>query len=142
MRLFENTNIDFLGKRKKFYLVSTIIIILGVIALFIKPIPLGIDFIGGTEIQLRFQTPVEVSDVRNIMEDAGFGAMEIKTMGSESDILLRTPMQGEGQSVSDRIQDAIKAGIPENTFEVLRVDKVGPKIGEELRRNALLAIIF
>jgi preprotein translocase subunit SecF len=142
MRLFENTNIDFLGQRRKFYLASLAIIILGIISLFIKPIPLGIDFVGGTELQLRFQTPVDVSEIRGIMENAGFGAMEIKTMGSESDILLRTPLQGEGQTVSDQIQDAITAGVPGNSFEVLRVDKVGPKIGEELRMNALYAIIF
>lgn len=142
MRLFENTNIDFLGKRKKFYLVSIGMILLGIVSLFIKPIPLGIDFIGGTEIQVRFQNPVEVSDVRNIMEGAGLGSMEIKTMGSDRDILLRTPMQGEGQSIADQIQNTIKSGLPNNNFEVLRVDKVGPKIGEELRRNALFAILF
>lgn len=142
MRLFENTNIDFLGKRKKFYLVSLGVIVLGIISLFIKPIPLGIDFIGGTELQVRFQNPVEVADVRNVLEGTGMGAMEIKTMGSDRDILIRTPMQGEGQSVAEQIQNSITSGMPGNNFEVMRVDKVGPKIGEELRRNALLAIVF
>lgn len=142
MRLFENTNIDFLGKRKKYYLVSLGVIVLGIISLFIKPIPLGIDFIGGTELQVRFQNPVEVADVRNVLEGTGMGAMEIKTMGSDRDILIRTPMQGEGQSVAEQIQNSITSGMPGNNFEVMRVDKVGPKIGEELRRNALLAIVF
>jgi preprotein translocase SecF subunit len=142
MRLFENTNIDFLGKRKKFYLVSLIVIVTGITTLFFKGIPLGIDFVGGTELQVRFQTPVNVSDLRGVMDSEGFPGMEIKTMDTENDILLRTPLQEEGQSVAEKIQTAIKSNFAGNDFEVLRVDKVGPKIGEELRRNALFAILF
>ncbi len=142
MRLFQNVNIDFLGKRKKFYLVSIIIIISGIGALFIKGIPLGIDFLGGTEVQVRFQNDINVSELRDVMAGAGFPGMEIKTMGTDKDVLLRTPLQEEGQVVAERIQTAITSGISGNSFEVLRTDKVGPKIGEELRRNALFAIIF
>jgi preprotein translocase SecF subunit len=142
MRLFENTNIDFLGKRKKFYIVSLIVIITGFTTLFFKGIPLGIDFIGGTELQVRFQTPVDVSDLRGVMDSEGFPGMEIKTMDTDNDILLRTPKQEEGQIVAEQIQSAITTNYPGNNFEVLRVDKVGPKIGEELRRNALFALLF
>lgn len=143
MRLFENTNYDFLGKRKKFYTVSAIIIILGFIILFTtKSIPLGIDFSGGTELQLQFENDVNIGDLRTAMDEEGFSGMEIKTMGTEKDVLLRTPMQEEGTLVSDKIQEGIKKNIPGNSFEVLRSDKVGPKIGAELRRNALFAILF
>lgn len=142
MRLFQNTNIDFLGKRRKFYLVSIITIVLGIGALFVKGIPLGIDFVGGTELQVRFQTPLNVSEIRDKLAGEGFPGMEIKTMDTENDVLLRTPMQGEGQTVAEQIQAAITKAFPGNSFEVMRVDKVGPKIGEELRRNAILAIVF
>lgn len=142
MRIFENTNYDFLGKRRKFYFLSLGIIILGIISFIIRPIPLGIDFLGGTEVQVRFASNVEVGEIRSIMEGAGFTGMEIKTMDSDRDILLRTPLQAEGTKISDDISTALRNGISGNTFEVLRTDKVGPKIGEELRRNALYAIIF
>lgn len=143
MRFLENTNYDFLGKRKKLYVVSTVIIVIGFIVLFtFKSIPLGIDFSGGTELQLQFEKNVEISELRNAMEDAGFAGMEIKTMGTDRDILLRTPLQEEGQFVSDRIIESIKAKISDNNFEILRTDKVGPKIGAELRRNAVFAILF
>ena len=142
MRLFENVNIDFLGKRKKFYLVSLVVILAGFGALFVKGIPLGIDFLGGTEVQVRFQNDVNVGELRDIMDQAGFPGMEIKTMGSDKDVLLRTPLQEEGQLVAEKIESAITTGVPDNNFEVLRTDKVGPKIGEELRRNALFAIVF
>ncbi len=143
MRLFEHTNYDFLGKRKIFYGVSTAIIVIGFIVLFAtKSIPLGIDFSGGTELQLKFDRDVNVSDLRTAMDDAGFQGMEIKTMGTDRDVLLRTPMQEEGQLVSDKIEKGIKTKITDNNFQVLRTDKVGPKIGAELRRNALFAVLF
>lgn len=143
MRIFENANYNFLGKRKKFYVVSAIIILIGFTVLFAtKSIPLGIDFSGGTEIQIKFEKPVDISELRDAMDNAGFAGMEIKTMGSESDVLLRTPLQEEGQIVSDKIQQGIKAKFPDDKFEVQRLDKVGPKIGAELRRNALFAVLF
>ena len=143
MRIFHNTNYDFLGKRKKFYIVSASIILIGFIVLFAtRSIPLGIDFSGGTEIQIKFEKNIDISELRSAMDDAGFAGMEIKSMGSEKDVLLRTPLQEEGQTVSDKIQAGIKAKFTDNNFEVLRTDKVGPKIGAELRRNALFAVLF
>lgn len=143
MRIFENTNYDFLGKRKMFYAISLAIIVIGFAVLFAtKSIPLGIDFSGGTELQIKFEKEVNIGDLREAMDNAGFAGMELKTMGSERDVLLRTPMQEEGQLVSDKIQQGIKAKIKDNNFEVQRIDKVGPKIGAELRRNALFAVIF
>lgn len=143
MRIFENTHYDFLGKRKLFYIVSLSIIVIGFIVLIAtRSIPLGIDFSGGTELQLKFEKDIDISELREAMDEAGFAGMEIKSMGSDKDVLLRTPMQEEGQIVSDRIQAGVKVKIPDNSFEVLRMDKVGPKIGAELRRNALFAVLF
>ncbi len=143
MRIFENTNYDFLGKRKLFYIFSAAIIIIGFTVLFAtKSIPLGIDFSGGTELQIKFDKDVNIGELREAMDNAGFAGMELKTMGTEKDVLFRTPMQEEGQLVSDKIQQGIKAKIIDNNFQVQRIDKVGPKIGAELRRNALFAVIF
>jgi len=142
MRLFQNTNIDFLGKRKKFYVVSLAIIVIGMAILFTKGIPLGIDFQGGTEIQVKFNNDVEVGDLRNIMDESGFSGMEIKSLGNAKEVLLRTPLQEEGTTVSDKIVAAIKAKMAGNDFSVQRIDKVGPKIGAELRKNAMYAVIL
>ncbi len=142
MRLFNETHIDFLSNRKRYYFLSIALAVIGIIALFYKGIPLGIDFQGGTEMQVRFETQIDVGDIRTAMDNSGFAGMEIKSMGSESDYLLRTPLQGEGQTVSDKIQKGITENLPDKKFEVLRTDKVGPKIGEELRTNAIYAIIF
>lgn len=142
MRLFENTNINFLGKRKIFYVVSLVFIVCGFVTLFLFGIPVGIDFQGGTEIQLKFENSVEIGNIRSIMDNAGFSGMEIKTMGTDKEILLRTPLQAEGQIIADRIKEAIDKALPDNKYEVLRIDKVGPKIGAELRTNAFFAVVF
>jgi len=142
MRFFHNLNIDFLTIRKRFYILSSILIIAGFSVLLLNGIPLGIDFKGGTEILLRFQSPVEIQSVRESMDRAGLSGSEIKTMGTETDILIRTGEQGEGTSTSDKIRESITRDFAGNEFEVLRIDKVGPKIGKELRVAAIYATFF
>jgi len=142
MKIFVNTSYDFLGKRRIFYIVSVSVIILGIIALIAKGIPLGIDFVGGTEMRVLFDKEVDVGSVRSAMDNIGLKGMEIKTLGTNQDIILRTPVQGE--RISDTIKYALRTYTPEYTFSDanVQVDKVGPKIGEELRRDAILAVAF
>jgi preprotein translocase subunit SecF len=142
MRILHNTNIDFLGKRKIFYLVSLTIIIIGMITLYLKPIPLGIDFLGGTELQIQFSGNIDIGEIRTVMDQSGFLGMEIKSMGTTKDVLFRTPRQEEGQIVAEQIISALKAKFQDNTFTVQRIDKVGPKIGAELRTKAVFAVVF
>lgn len=142
MQFFHNLHIDFLGKRKTFYIMSAVLIIIGLGVFFTKGITLGIDFAGGTEILVRFQNDVQIDAVRSAMDKSGLVGAEIKTMGSERDILIRTAEQGEGTIISDKIKESITSNIPGNNYEVLRIDKVGPKIGKELRVSAIYATIF
>ncbi len=142
MRFLHNVNIDFLSRRKIFYIVSSTVIIVGFAIFLIRGIPLGIDFKGGTEILLRFQNDVPVQTVRETMDKIGIIGSEIKTMGSERDILIRTTEQGEGSTTMDKVRDGLTKSFPDNKFEVLRIDKVGPKIGKELRVSAIYATVF
>ena len=142
MRFLHNVNIDFLSRRKVFYIVSLSVIVVGFAIFLIRGIPLGIDFKGGTEILLRFQKDVSIQTIRETMDKVGITGTEIKTMGSERDILIKTSEQGEGTVVIDRMREALKSNIQGNDFEVLRTDKVGPKIGKELRLSAIYATVF
>lgn len=141
MRILGKTNIDFMGRRRIWYGVSIAIILVGMTSLVMKGFDLGIDFLGGTELIVHFREPVAIGDVRDALGKVGFGGAEIKTFGSDQDILIRTPVQGEGGSVSDQLQAGIRAAFPANPYDVLRNDKIGPKIGAELRRDAVYAII-
>lgn len=142
MRFLHNVNIDFLSRRKVFYMVSLTVIVVGFAIFLIRGIPLGIDFKGGTEILLRFQKDIPVQTIRETLDKVGITGTEIKTMGSERDILIKTSEQGEGTIVTDKMRETLKSNIQGNDFEVLRTDKVGPKIGKELRLSAIYATVF
>ena len=93
MRIFENLNYDFLGKRKIAYLVSLSLFLIGVISAIVRGFEFGIDFKGGTEIVLQFEHPVDVGEVRSYVENIGMGNMEVKTFGGETGIMIRTEEQ-------------------------------------------------
>jgi preprotein translocase SecF subunit len=141
MRILGKTNIDFMRGRRIWYVVSIAVILAGITSLVMKGFDLGIDFLGGTELIVHFREPVAIGDVRAALGKIGFGSAEIKTFGSDQDILIRTPVQGEGGTISEQLQAGIKASLAGNPYEVLRNDKIGPKIGAELRRDAVYAII-
>jgi preprotein translocase subunit SecF len=141
MRFLHNVNIDFLSKRHIMYFVSLAVIVIGLADFILQGIPLGIDFKGGTEVLVRFQNEVQIQNIRDAMDKSGLTGSEIKTLGSDRDILIRSSEEAEGTIVSDRIRDALKTNFQDNKFEVLRIDKVGPKIGKELRAGAVKATI-
>jgi preprotein translocase subunit SecF len=141
MRLFGKTQIDFMGKRRMWYVISLTVILAGMISLFVKGVNFGIDFRGGTEIVVQFLArDVEVGDVRTAMDKVGFNKAEITTFGSNRDILVRTPEQGVGSEIGDRMRAGLEQHFPTNPFRVQKEDKIGPKIGAELRRDAVYAI--
>lgn len=141
MRIFGKTSIDFMGKRYLWYAVSGTVIGLGMLSLLVKGVNYGIDFLGGTEIVVQFRSDVDIGDVRSAMDKTGFTKAEIKTFGSDRSILIRTPEQGEGSSIADRIRAGLSAQFPSNPFIVQKEDKIGPKIGAELRRDAIYAVL-
>ena len=140
MRFFKETHIDFMGKRKVWYTVSIIALLIGLSGLLFKGFTFGIDFLGGTELIVQFDRPVDVGRIRSALDRSGMSGLEIKSFGSPQDMLIRTPMQVEGTKVADAIKATLTENIPDTPFKVLREDKIGPKIGSELRRDAVYAI--
>ncbi|MBI3587439.1 MAG: protein translocase subunit SecF [Ignavibacteriales bacterium] len=120
---------------------STTIIVFGLVSLFLKGIDYGIDFRGGTEIVLAFQHKIEISGIRGALEKVGLNQSEIKSYGAEQNVLIRTTQQEEGLAIGDKIKQAMQQSFPDTKFEVLKEDKIGPKIGKELRQDALYAVI-
>ncbi|MCX7876921.1 MAG: protein translocase subunit SecF [Melioribacteraceae bacterium] len=215
MRLFENINIDFMGKRTYFYFVSGFILLIGLLSILIKGLEFGIDFKGGSEVAIQFEKPVEISYIRNVVSKIGLGEVEVKTFGGSTGVLIRTPLQeiptnvlpvvksrveniissnfpniekqeiestvnsltysfpndSTAELVSDKLfaygftttktaEEVAKSGIvvklgisdwikenlsekvKDNKFTVLKEDKVGPKVGQELKRDAVIAVIL
>ncbi len=141
MRLFGKTNIDFMGKRRFWYLISGFVILSGLVSLSVKGLDYGIDFLGGTELVVRFERSVDIADVRDAMSRTGLLKTEIKTFGSDRDILIRTTEQGVGTTIGDRIRAGLDQRFADNPHIVTKEDKIGPRIGAELRRDAFYAVI-
>ncbi len=141
MHVFKKTNIDFIGKRYIWYSISATIITLGLISLFVRGLNYGIDFLGGTELIVHFTQPIDIGEVRSALNGIGFGDSEIKNFGGLNDILIRTPKQGPGQSVSLEIQNALRNRFSAVNFTIQKEDKIGPKIGGELRLDAVKSIL-
>ena len=141
MRFFKKTNIDFLKPRRWAYLASSLLILAGIISMVVKGIDFGIDFRGGTELVLKFERPVEIGKLRTALSTVGLGQSQIKTFGTDESILIRTAETGSGTTVGNTIKDAVQKALPDTKFTVLKEDKVGPKIGAELREDAMYAVI-
>ena len=138
MRLFNNTNIDFLAKSAIAKFLSMALIIAGLASLAMKGGPaLSIDFTGGTIAQLQFDKAVDVSKLRTKLAENGFENSEIITFGSPNEVLIKTQFSGANSELESNLRTAIKS-----EFQVRRVESVGPKIGKELQSDALSAILL
>ncbi len=141
MRLLKDTNIDFIGKRKIGMIISLAFIIVGFISLIFHGGPrLGIDFLGGTLVQMKFDEPVASVEVRSAVSAAGYEGAVIQQFGDDREVLIRI-LEAEGSREDSKIiSDALGNYFSGNAYEIRKVEKVGPKIGKELRGNAVLAI--
>lgn len=215
MRIFSNLNVSWMGMRKKFYYLSLGLFLLGMLSIIFRGLIFGIDFKGGSEIVLQFQKPVNISEMRKMLSNVELGAVEVRTFGGETGVLVRTELQEIPKSVYPKVVDRIKENInsvlpglqfqivdstsnsvtfnfpnpdttdiiinelfargfqtgrvsaeldntqmlvrvgiadwikevlrekiKNNDFEVLKEDRVGPKIGDELKRDAVLAVLL
>lgn len=140
MQFFKKTNFDFLRPRMAMYILSSAVILAGLVSLFVKGIDLGIDFLGGTELVVEFDQKPAIGDIRASLTTVGLAQSEIKSYGTGEAVLVRTVQQGEGTEIGDRIRTAIAQSFPERSFQVLKQYKISPKIGAELRSDALYAV--
>lgn len=142
MRLFKKTNINFLGVRNRWYIVSTVTILLGVVGFVVKGVQFGVDFKGGTEIVVSFDQKIEIASIRAALAKVGLEQSEIKTYGTGDAVLIRTTEQEEGSAIGNKITDGLRQGLPGVQFDVLKEDRIGPKVGKELRQDAIFAVLW
>jgi preprotein translocase subunit SecF len=138
------TKIPFTRYRKIAVILSTIVN-LGVLALlFFKGPNLGVDFAGGTMVQLKFQQKVSIPEIRQALEAVQLGSSSIQDFGQEGDneylVRLDTESVDLG-ALGERMKKALAAKFGADKFEVRRIESVGPKIGEDLRRRGALSVI-
>ena len=215
MRIFHNLNVDFLGKRKIFYIVSLALFLIGLLNVIFRGLSFGIDFKGGSEIVLQFDKKIDIAQIRANVDKIGLGNVEVRTFGGETGALIRTELQEVPETVypkvvanieneiktivpninfsvvekttnsityafpspdttnfisdqlflngyqtskvseepdnkqltvsvgiSDWIKENLRQTIKDNNFNVLKEDKVGPKVGNELKQDAVVAVFL
>jgi preprotein translocase subunit SecF len=137
-------NLDFVGKRKLAFLASGLLILMTVVSLFIHGgLNQGIDFAGGILVQVRFNEPTNAAAIKKSLKPLGMDDSTVQSFGRErNEFLIRAEKAGlKLQGLGDRMRETMKASFPKG-FEVRRVEMVGPKVGSDLRRKALLAIFY
>jgi preprotein translocase subunit SecF len=145
MKIFKKrTDFDFMGKRKLGLVASTALMLIALGALPFMGLNLGLDFTGGTEVEVRFDDAPRMADVRSALANAGMNDAVVQTFGSASEILVRIPPQGEGDGADEtatRVIDALAAVFGEGV-EMRSSGFVGPQVGEELTEQGILAVIY
>ncbi|MGD8360305.1 MAG: protein translocase subunit SecF [Gemmatimonadota bacterium] len=148
MRIFSEAHYEFISRRKTAYGISGAAILIALGAMLANVFLIGswqnygVDFTGGSLIQIRFNIPMTAGDLRDAL--GGTGAPEITAFGSENDFNIRAPVM-ENASVDEvrqELESQISAAFGEGTFQVMEAELVSAKVGGELQQKAVFAILF
>ncbi|MDQ3388083.1 MAG: protein translocase subunit SecF [Gemmatimonadota bacterium] len=150
MRIFENAKYPFLTWRWRAYLISGLFILVGVVAMTWNTVRTGswlnygVDFTGGTIVQVEFSRPTTVEEIRAAASSAGRDDWEISRFGAEDEFVIRMPTfeQEVGQDAGTRVEQGLSGRYSAADMEVVRTEAVGPKVGSELQTKALWAILL
>ena len=158
--------IDFLGRRGLAGIVSAVLIVIGIVSLGVRGLAFGIDFTGGTLVEVSYEETVEASSVRDLIAKAGFESALVQYFGTSKDILVRLPASAveDAAQVSSRIMVALRSPYKETlvtsasgdlqqclsyggasgrcAVQMRRVEFVGPQVGEELTQKGGLAMLY
>jgi preprotein translocase subunit SecF len=138
-----NLNLDFMGKRTPFMAMSLLLVTLAIASFFVRQLNFGLDFTGGTLLEISYQQPVELDAVRGALTASGFGEATVQHFGTSRNILVRLAPKGETATAAVSKQafqalQTVKAG----TAELLRVEFVGPQVGKEIAEDGGLAVLY
>lgn len=148
MRLFQNASYRFIEARRKAYVVSGIVLGVGIVFMTLNVVNIGswqnygVDFTGGSLIQIQVDANLTAGDLRDAL--GGADAPPITRFGEESEFVVRAPVAEDGSigAVADTIEAQLATAFGQDAFEVVRTEQVGAKVGGELQVKALYAILF
>jgi len=144
MQLFKTpTKFDFMARRKPAMIFSASVILLLLVTLVIRGLSLGIDFTGGTLVEVGYQEPVELSGIRQTLSGSGFQGALVQHFGTSRDVLVRLAPRAEEDSaeLSTRAFEALNAAAG-GAADLRRVEFVGPQVGDELTQDGGLAMLY
>ncbi len=142
----DKMNVDFIGKRRLFMIISAIAILVGLASLLVRGgLNYGIDFAGGTMVQVRFANTVVTDDLRQALAEVDMGDASIQQFEDEEahEFLIRVEKsKSDLVGLSDEIRVVLDKVFGSENVDIRRVEMVGPKVGKDLRRQGMLAILY
>ncbi len=146
LEILGKTNIDFMGKRKFTFYFSGFMVLLGLIALVQiarGSANLGIDFAGGTAVQLKFEQSIRIDEARKALETNGLGNAELQEFGQDNKLLIRVKASTTiEEKIAERVVEIFSKEFPSYKFVVDSTTEIGPTIGKKLQEDALVAIVI
>jgi len=146
LEILGKTSFDFMSKRRLAFTFSGFMVLVGIIALVQVArgtANLGIDFAGGTAVQLKFDQPVRIDEARKALEANGLGDAELQEFGQESKLLIRVKASTTiEEKVAERVVGVFTKEVPANHFVVESSTEIGPTIGKKLQEDAFIAIVI
>ena len=140
-----DTHIDFMSQRKLAMILSVVLIIVSISSLVVNQLKFGIDFTGGTQVEVGYEQAVTLKPIRQALDEAGFDNFVVQHFGTSKDVLIRLPPVTDAESKIDKsnfntaVLEALKGT---GSLELRRVDFVGPQVGEELTEQGGLAVLY
>ncbi len=133
-QFFKNPNFNIVGKRRVALIVSLVVIIAGIASLFLQGLNYGVDFAGGAKMQIEFKKSISAEELRSLFTEKGLGNPEIKSSGANEYMITISANEAEN---SDKL---LEEALQNVDYEILQIDKVGPKMGAEMRSNSVSAV--
>lgn len=130
----------FMYHRKLAAMTSVVLIGLAVLAILLKGLNLGIEFTGGTLVEVGYPEPVDLPALRQVIDDGGFEGAVVQHFGSAREVMIRLPTAEDAAALSNRLLDVLRSADPE--AELRRIEFIGPQVGEELAQDGILALIY
>ena len=141
MQFFGETHLNFVGTRRTAFIVSVVLILAGLVSLAIKGGPdLSLDFEGGTLMQVRFDEPVEIGRLRNIIDAAGYGGGQIQVFGDPNEYLIKVEKVDESGIASDRLLEALERVAPGLGWRAVSVREMPPDYASGFEGGNLIVV--
>ena len=136
------TDIKFMKIKRLTLLVSSFLFLLSLISIFTKGLNLGIDFTGGSLIEVRFEEKISLNDLRSEMNNLDLGEIQLQTIGEENDVVIRVQDKNNDAITQTKTIEVIKNSLKDKSVDYRRTEFVGPKVGGELVNAGIIAVIF
>ncbi len=138
-----NTNFDFLSKKTLFIGISITIILAGIASIVVhRGLNYGIDFAGGTLMQLKFKDAANISEIRKSLKGINLGDSVIQEYGTPQEVMIRVEQSKKSNQLVDQIKEGLIRTFGKDSFIVDRVGVVGPQVGHDLRKKAFFALLY